>query len=310
MLKYIIRRLIQAIPTFIGITILSYALMSASGNPVSVLSFSSGTATARDAEKLAIRLGVNDPWPIQYLRWMLGDDWMRWDTNGDDIADASFLIPLDADGDGEAEPPGTRYGILRGDFGRSFVLKRPALQVLTERLPATIELGVVSLLFGTVIGVAMGIYAAIQHKKVFDQATRIVAVIFDAIPAFFLSLLLLLLFGSRLGWLPLGQRCAATLSDTCPPITERLEYLVLPTFVLATGLIAGYSRFTRASMLDVVSQDYIRTARAKGLTDRVVWFRHGARNALIPIATFLGPAIPGILGGRLSTRLPDAIIQW
>src|SRR5690606_35284520 len=131
---------------------------------------------------------------------------------------------------------------------------------------------------------------------------RVAAVVFDAIPGFWLGLLLLLFFGSQLGLLPLGGRCRPTLSDTCPPVHMRLEYLILPTFVLATGIIAGYSRFTRATMLDVVSQDYMRTARAKGLSDRVIWFRHGARNALIPVATFLGPAIVFILSGAAITE--------
>lgn len=309
MIKYVLRRLIQAVPTFFGITILSYALMASTpGGPCGALAFGAGgRLRAADIERMEARLGCNDPWTIQYLRWLLGDDWMRWDSDGDGVADQAVIIPLDANGDGEPEPPGERKGILRGDFGNSFSLKRPALQILTERLPATIELGVASLVIGATVGIAIGILAAVNHKRAFDHITRVVAVLFDAIPIFWLALVLLLLFGSRLGWLPLGGRCEATISDTCPPIHERLEYLILPTFILATGLIGAYSRFTRASMLDVVSQDYIRTARAKGLTDRAVWFKHGARNALIPIATFLGPAITGILSGAAIT---ETIFSW
>jgi peptide/nickel transport system permease protein len=170
-----------------------------------------------------------------------------------------------------------------------------------------LELGISSLVIGATIGVLVGILAAVNHKRLFDHISRIAAVIFDAIPIFWLALILLLFFGSRLGILPLGNRCKPALDDSCPPIYERLQYLILPTFVLATGLIGAYSRYARASMLDIVSQNFIRTARAKGLSNRAVWFRHGARNALIPIATFLGPAITAVLGGAVIT---ESIFSW
>jgi peptide/nickel transport system permease protein len=133
------------------------------------------------------------------------------------------------------------------------------------------------------------------------------AVIFNAVPVFWLGLILILIFGSRLGILPMGSRCETTLTGGCPPIYERLQFLILPTFVLATAGIAGFSRFMRASMLDVISQDYMRTALAKGLPLRTVWFRHGARNALIPIATFLGPALTLVLSGAAIT---ETIFAW
>jgi peptide/nickel transport system permease protein len=307
MLRYIVKRTLQAIPLMFGITLLTYMLMTAApGGPIGSMAFKPGTPP-QERERLAARLGVNDPWPLQYVRWLLGDDWMRWDTNGDGVADHSFLLPLDADHDGENEPPGTRHGALRGDFGDSFVAKRPVLDVLFERLPATMELGVSSLIIGVVVGVVLGIMAAVRRGGVFDNFTRVIAVVFDAIPSFWLGLMLILLFGAQLHFLPLQGRCKASISDTCPPIYGRLPYLVLPTFILATALIAGYSRFTRASMLDIINQDYIRTARAKGLSDKVVWFKHAARNALIPIATFLGPAITGILGGAVIT---ETIFSW
>jgi peptide/nickel transport system permease protein len=307
MLRYIIKRSIQAIPLIFGITILTYLLMTAApGGPIGAMTFRPGTPP-QERERMAARLGVDDPVYIQYLRWLLGDDWMRWDADGDGVSDHSFLLALDADGDGEPEPPGTRRGALRGDFGESFVSRRPVLDVLTERLPATLELGISSLLIGVSVGILIGIMAAVRRGGVFDNLTRVMAVVFDAIPSFWLGLMLILLLGAQLEILPLQGRCRATISETCPPIYDRVQYLILPTFILATGLIAGYSRFTRASMLDVIHQDFIRTARAKGLTDRVVWFRHGARNALIPIATFLGPAITGLLGGAVIT---ETIFSW
>ncbi len=301
MLRYIIRRLIQAIPIFFGITILSFALMSASGNPVAALTFRPGM-TPEERDRIAARLGVNDPWPIQYLRWLAGDDWMRWDSTGDGIADHAILVPLDANGDGEPEPPGDRRGILRGDFGNSFTKKRPALDILVERLPATLELSLAAFLLGTPLGILVGILAAINRGRWFDNLSRVLAVAFTAIPTFWFAIMLLLVFSVQLRLLPIGDRCKTSLDDSCPPITDRLQYMILPVIVLSIGGIAGYSRVMRASMLDVISSDYVRTARAKGLTKRMTWIRHAARNALIPIATALGPELTFLLSGAVVTE--------
>lgn len=307
MIKYILRRLIQAIPTFFGITILSYMLMSAApGGPAAALTFDP-KLTPQQRERVAARLGVNDPWPIQYFRWLVGDDWVLYDRNEDGIA----------------EEPGERRGILRGDFGRSFYQRRAVSDIILERIPATLELGFSALVVGLMVGIPVGIIAAVRRGGWFDTVTRVMAVIFNAIPIFWLGLILILLFGVLLpNWLhtanptlfpsddpilPMGSRCPTTLVGGCPPIHQRLEFLILPTFVLATGTIAGYSRYMRASMLDVIGQDYIRTAKAKGLSSRNVWFRHGARNALIPLATFLGPAITGLLSGAAIT---ETIFSW
>jgi peptide/nickel transport system permease protein len=303
MLKYVIRRLIQAVPTFFGITLLAYLLMTAApGGPLGILYFSNPRMSDEQKVALAARLGVNDPVYIQYLRWLLGDDWLRWDTDGDEVADRAFLIPLDADGDGVAEPPGDRRGVLRGDFGDSFFNRRPVLDVLAERVLPTLELAITSLLLSVTIGISAGIIAAVRRGGLFDQGMRILTAILDALPNFWIALLLLLFFGANLGWLPLGGRCRTTLDDSCPPVYERLDYMILPVTILTIGAISGYMRFTRASMLDVISQDYVRTARSKGLSERVIWFRHGARNALIPLATFLGPALTGLLGGAVITE--------
>jgi peptide/nickel transport system permease protein len=307
MVKYTLRRLIQAIPTFFGITILSYLLMTAApGGPVGALAFGP-KVTPQQRERVAAQLGVNDPWPLQYARWLIGDDWMRFDK----------------DGDGVANEPGDRLGILRGDFGRSFLQRRPVWDLIVERIPATLELGLASLIIGLVLGIPVGVLAAVRKGGWFDTSTRILAVVFNAVPVFWLGLILILLFGSILpNWLndlnpavfpstspilPMGGRCPTDLLAGCPPLHERLNYMILPTFVLATGFIAVYSRFMRASMLDVFSQDYMRTARSKGLSTGQVWFKHGARNALIPIATFLGPTITGLLSGAAIT---ETIFSW
>lgn len=324
MIKYVTRRLIQAIPTLFGISLLSYLLMlAAPGGPVAALTFSPNS-TADERAYLSELLGINDPPIVQYLRWLAGDDWMRWDSDGDGVSDGSFLIPLMGterdrrfravmDDDGNPKqvplPPGDNLGIIRGDFGRSFYNgQRPALTLVFERLGATLELGVASLFVGLAVGVPIGILAAVKHGGVFDNFTRVTAVVFNALPVFWLGLLLILIFGGNgLGLLPMGNRCDPATTGGCPPIYLRIEYLILPTFTIATGGIAGFSRFMRASMLDVVSQDYMRTARAKGLSANQVWFKHGARNALIPIATFLGPALTGVLTGAAIT---ETIFAW
>lgn len=307
MFRYIVRRFVQAVPIFFGITLLSYLLMlAAPGGPVGALTFDP-RMTARERQAIAARLGVNDPWAIQYLRWLLGDDWMRWDSDGDGLADHAFLIPLDADADGEPEPPGERKGILRADFGRSFFQRRPVLDVIAERIPATFELGLSSLLFSLALGLPIGILAAVKRGGRFDNFTRVLAVIFNAVPVFWLGLILILIFGSRLNVLPMSGRCETTLTGGCPPLFQRVEFLLLPMIVLATAGIAGFSRLMRASMLEVISQDYVRTAHAKGLSPRVVWFKHGARNAMIPIATFLGPALTLVLSGAAIT---ETIFAW
>lgn len=324
MTKYIIRRLLQAIPTVFGITLLVFFLISlAPGGPVEILAFNN-RMKPREKEELKYILGYKDPLLVQYLRWLTGDDWMRWDEDDDGLADASvFFIDhyapeLDEHGKPQINessgepilrqlPPGNKLGILRGDWGNSVYYKRAALGVLVERLPATLELGITSLITGFSIGIAVGIVAAVYHGGVFDQISRVGAVIVDSVPSFGLGLILLLIFAVQLNLLPLGGRCKTTLDDSCPPVTSRLEYLILPTIVLAAGGVSAYSRFMRVSMLDVVSQDYIRLARAKGLRERAVWLRHGIRNAFIPIATFLGPSITFLLAGAAIT---EQVFSW
>jgi len=256
---------------------------------------------------------------VQYFRWLVGDDFrefQKYDRYGKPM--------VDEDGNPVMEN-GKSKGILRGDFGRSFVAKQPALKVVLGKLPATAELGALSLLVGLVFGVPIGLLAAVWQGGAFDNFTRIVAVVFNAVPVFWLGLMLLLIFGSWLHLLPMGGRLPDSyfltqkkdepfLEDVKEfilpegvTLSERSKRLILPVFVLATGWVAVFSRFMRASTLEVLNQDYIRTAKAKGLPDRQVWFVHATRNALIPIATLLGPAIPGILGGAIIT---ETIFSW
>lgn len=294
MFKYIVRRLIQAIPTLFGITIISFILMDAApGGPESLVVNDPKLSPAQ-RRIIAERFGAFDPLPIKYLTWLIGNDWRMFDR----------------DGDGEPETPGNKYGILRGDFGNSLITpSRSTLSLIGERVLPTLELGIASLTIGLFGGVTIGILAAVWRGGLFDNFTRVMAVLFNAIPIFWLGLLLLLTlsFGQPFKIFPSGNRCPTSLTGVCPPIYERIDHMILPTFVLAVGGIAGFSRFMRASLLEVANQDYIRTARSKGLNDRTVWFKHAARNALIPIATFLGPALTGLLGGAVIT---EQIFSW
>lgn len=304
MQTYIIRRLLQAIPTFFGITLITYIIMViAPGDPVSLLSFNP-SFSLEDKERMAIQLGVSDPIPIQYLRWLIGDDWMRVDTNAD----------------GELDSWGDNYGILRGDFGTSFKYRGSnPLTLIMERLGASIELNIAVLLVGTTLGIVIGVLAAVYRGRLFDNITRIVAVLGDSIPTFWLGLIVIILFGIALPRLlfaqglgdghpilPMGGRCAPVRGG-CPPVFLRLEYLLLPTLVSSFGVVAGFSRFMRASMLETINKDYMRTARAKGLTEKSIWFKHGLRNAFIPFTIFLGPTLVGLIGGSV---IIERIFSW
>ncbi len=309
MIKYILRRLIQSIPTFFGITLLSYLLLWLAPGSVVERLYLAPDIKAETRERLAAQLGINDPFHIQYLRWLVGDDWLRWDSDGDGVADGAFelLTPLDEDGDGKPEPPGDNYGILRGDFGRSFVKKQPVLDVLLANLPATLELGIAALVTSLVIGIPIGVMSAVTRGRLFDNVSRVMAVIFDAIPNFWLCYILIFVLGVALKIVPIGGRCVPNLYGVCPPLFERLIYLLVPTIAFAAGFVALFSRYVRTSTLEVLSQDYIRTARAKGLAPQVVNFRHAMRNAMIPVATLLGPIITNVWAGAI---VIETVVAW
>lgn len=302
--KYIIRRLIQAIPIMIGISIIAYFIMSlAPGGPTLALSFNPELTTQQRAA-MAAALGYNDPIHVQYMRWLIGD--APIELAGITLWGGREMPVFDRAGNEVGTRPGTNLGILRGDWGYSVSSRRPVLEVIAVRLPATIELGLISLAVGLVIGLPVGVLAAVYQGSWFDQVTRVMAVVISSIPVFWLGLMLLLIFGATLGWLPMGNRFPLSFSGEYT-LSDRVRHLILPVFTLSSFSIATFSRYMRASLLDVINQDYIRTAQAKGLKNNVVWFKHGMRNALIPIATILGPSITLVISGAVLT---ETIYSW
>lgn len=290
MFKYLQRRVIQAIPTFFGVTILSYlVILTAPGDPVAMITFSPRSDKAT-IDLMRRQLGLDQPPLLQYVYWLVGNDWTT----------------IDIDGDGVGETPGQRRGILRGDFGNSIKQKRPVMDLIAQRIPATLRLGVAALAIGFMMGVVLGVLAAVFHRTWVDQVIRIISVIGNAVPQFWLGLLLIIIFGVQLDLLPISGMQNITRRGSFD-LADALRHMALPVFVLSLNWIAFLSRFTRTQMLEVLQQDYVRTAYAKGLQTRVVWLRHALKNGLLPVATFLGPAIGTVLAGAV---IIEQVFQW
>ncbi len=184
--------------------------------------------------------------------------------------------------------------VLRGDFGVSFEHHRPAMQVVLERLPATFELAGVALLIGAAVGIAAGLVAALARGTVLELIAMGVALIGQATPIFWLGIVLILVFAVELQWLPAGGRGG-------------LDHIILPAITLATFTTASIARLLRSSMIEVLKEDYIRTAWAKGLVPRIVYLRHAARNALIPVITMIGILAGELFSGAVVT---ETIFSW
>lgn len=304
MVRYIIRRLLQAIPTLLGVSVITFFLVSAApGDPVALRTFGNPKMTAEAKDILRRQLGLDQPMAIQYFSWLTGvsvrggDQVATMHSDDNRCGYVRFLSLTFCDGGG---------GILRGDMGTSIDTKQPVWERLMERIPATLELGVVSLVVSLIIGVPLGVLSAVYRATWFDNLTRFFAVIFRSVPIYWMALMLILLFAVWLGWLPSGGRQTVSLSMEFS-LWDRIRHLILPTLVLSFGPIAFFSRIMRTETLEVIHTDYIRTAKAKGLAPNRVWFLHALRNALIPLMTILGPALVGVLGGAVVT---ETIFAW
>jgi peptide/nickel transport system permease protein len=268
MRAYILRRFVYAIPTLIGISVIVFGVTHLSpGDPVRLYTFGALNITQEDIEGLRHYYGLDKPLPLQYVDWM-------------SLA-------------------------LRGDFGMSLQYHQPALGLLLERLPNTLQLAVVSLVLQLAIGIPFGVIAAFNRGKLIDNVIRVFAVSGHAIPTFWIGLMAIILFAVTLRVLPSGAML--TVGKDVWDIPDRMRHMLMPAIVLALAGIANYSRYLRTETLDVISQDYMRTARAKGLQERMIVYGHALRNASIPMVTALGPILAVIVSGAL---IIEQVFTW
>ena len=292
MSAYILRRLLQGIPTFFGVTVIAFLLMlSAPGDPIELITFNPTRADPEATEAMRRKLGLDQPPLVQYVYWLVGNDWTR----------------VDSDGDGEVDSYGERRGLLRGDLGQSLKHRRPVGELILEKIPATLLLTFSALIVGYGLGISFGILAAINHKSWVDQLVRIFTVIGNAMPQFWLGLILIIILSVNFDILPMSGMRDITRRDGGFDIMETAKHMIMPVFVLSLGTIAFISRFTRTELLEVLEQDYVRAARSKGLTRRRVRWTHALPNALIPVATFIGPALGTLLAGAV---IIEKVFNW
>ncbi|GAW91596.1 ABC transporter permease [Calderihabitans maritimus] len=283
MLTYIAKRLLMLIPVLVGVSIIAFLLIHLiPGDPAQVIL--GERATPEALEKLREELGLNDPLYIQYFRFA--------------------------------------RNVLRGDLGRSVISHEPVAAELAERFPATIELTIAAMLIAIVIGVAAGVISAVKQYSWFDNLSMTGALVGVSMPIFWLALMLIWIFSNLLGWFPPSARLSHTvdipvvtnfvvidslLAGDMQALKDGLWHLVLPAIALGTIPMAIIARMTRSSMLEVMRQDYIRTARAKGLKENLVIFKHALKNALLPVITVMGLQFGILLGGAVMT---ETIFSW
>lgn len=264
-MQLFVKRLLLMIPTLMGVSILVFALLAISGDPVRSLL----PADAQQAEIDALRaeLHLDKPVYIRYGYW---------------LKDA-----------------------VRGDLGKSYVgAKPPVMPELLRRLPATIELAVTTMFFATLISVVVAVLSVRKPGGAFDQTARTVIFVFLAMPGFWLGIELIIIFSRKLGWFPPAGRADGSLF-TDP--FDHISHLLLPALTLGTGTAASLCRVLRASLLEILHSDFIRTARAKGLSNNVVLVRHALRNALIPFVTLSGITVAALLEGSI---IIESVFAW
>lgn len=285
MAQYIVRRLFNLIPVILGITLLVFAFLHLiPGDPATVLA--GERATPEQVEALRERLGLNQPLPVQYF---------------------TFL-----------------WNLIRLDFGTSILSGVTIAEEIRIRWPATFELSVAAMLIAIILGIPAGVLAAVRKNSAVDNVTMSGSLIGVSMPVYWLGLLLIYLFAVNLNWLPPSGRLSVDAGFTFKPITgfyvldallqldfralkDILTHLVLPALTLSTIPLAILARITRSAMLEVLSQDYIRTARAKGLLERWVILKHALKNAMLPVVTIIGLQFGTLLGGAILT---ETIFSW
>jgi peptide/nickel transport system permease protein len=252
--RYVLMRLFQTVPTLIGVTLISFVAMYLIGDPAHLVLGEHATEEA--IQEYRRETGLDRPVHEQYFAF-LGD-------------------------------------AVTGDFGDSLRYHIPVTTLIMERLPATMALGLSALAIAIVFGCGMGVLSALRYGRPGDETLRGIALVGQAIPGFYLGLILVIVFSLKLGWLPTGGIGGP-------------QHLVLPSITLASYLIALLFRFTRSSLLEVLNQDYMRTARAKGLNESAAIRRHAFKNAMIPVITVIGLQSGVVFGGAVVT---ETIFSW
>jgi len=264
MTKYILRRLIGLIPLLLGITIITFSVIHlAPGKPTDLETQFNPKVSLEARERIAHLYGLDKSLHIQYI------DWLR--------------------------------RLLCLDFGVSFVDSRPVIQKIGERIPITLGINLASIILILLIGVPIGVSSAVKEGGFYDRFMTLFVFIGFAIPTFWLSLILMDLIGVRWGILPISGIKSLEFAKFgfFEKVIDVARHLILPVFVSAFGGLAGISRYMRSNMVHVLKQDYIRTARAKGLNEKDVIYKHALKNALLPVVTILGLAVPGLIGGSV-----------
>ncbi|MDA8214552.1 MAG: ABC transporter permease [Nitrospiraceae bacterium] len=264
MLSYILKRLLLMIPLIFGITLITFTVIHlAPGGPVEVETEMSLKASAQARENLKRLYGLDKPLHIQYIDWL------------------------------------TRF--IKLDFGKSFVDGKKVFDKIKERIPVTLTINLLSLLIIMLIAIPIGVLSATKQYSLFDKLTTVFVFVGFSTPTFWLALILMIIFGVSLGLLPISgiQSIDVSGMSKIDRILDWIKHLILPVGLSAFGGIAGLSRYSRSSMLEVIRQDYIRTAKAKGLKESDVIIHHALRNALMPVVTILGLSVPGLIGGSV-----------
>jgi peptide/nickel transport system permease protein len=257
---YVVQRILSLIPVLIGVTLLVFLVMQlAPGDPAQIML--GAHATESDVNRLRADLGLDQPWYVQYTRWL--------------------------------------GGVISGDWGRSIQLKREVLPYLAGRFQNSGYLMLLAMALACTAGVPAGIISAIRQYSLGDRISMVLVLMGFSTPVFWLGIILQIVFGLLLGILPVSGIQSPGQTGTL----DLLLHLILPALTLATAPMAIIARMTRSSMLEVIRQDYMRTARAKGLTERLVINRHGVRNALIPVVTVIGLQAGYLLGGDILVEI-------
>ena len=254
MLQYLFKRLWHTVYVIMGVSVISFFFIHLSGDPVMLML--PGDASHQEIEDLRKQLGFNDPIYVQYLRFA--------------------------------------RQALRGEFGHSMYYKVPAMELILERLPASLELAVAAMLIALVVAVPIGIISAVRRGSLLDMGSMLGALFGLSMPHFWLGIMLIMIFSVKLGWLPTSGR-------------GTLAHLIMPSVALGLSLMAMFARLTRSVMLEVLSLDYIRTARSKGLKELIVISKHAFKNALIPLVTVAGMQFGFLLGG---TVIIETVFAW